>query len=37
MEVTIGAYQVGLFKEGGGIKPSKTVYRTFRLLPDADK
>jgi len=37
IEVTIGAYQVGLFKETGGVKPSETVYQTFRLLPDAVK
>ena len=33
IEVTVGAYQVGLFKETGGVKPSITVYQTFRLLP----
>jgi hypothetical protein len=33
IEVTIGAYQVGLFKQNGGIKPSPTVYRTFHLTP----
>jgi hypothetical protein len=33
MEVTIGAYQVGLYRETGGIKPSKTVYQTFHLVP----
>ena len=33
IEVTIGAYQVGLFKETGGVKPSQTVYQTFHLLP----
>lgn len=33
IEVTIGAYQVGLFKETGGVKPSATVYQTFHLLP----
>ncbi len=32
IEVTIGAYQVGNFKETGGIKPSQTVYQTFHLL-----
>ncbi len=32
IEVTVGAYQVGLFKESGGIKPSQTVYQTFHLL-----
>ena len=31
--VTIGAYQVGLFKETGGIQPTETVYQTFHLLP----
>jgi hypothetical protein len=35
IEVTIGAYQVGLFKEIGGVKPSETVYQTFRLIPNA--
>jgi hypothetical protein len=33
IEVTIGAYQVGLFKETGGVKPSATVYQTFHLTP----
>ena len=33
MEVTVGAYQVGLFKEPGGFRPSATVYQTFQLLP----
>ncbi len=33
IEVTIGAYQVGQYRESGGIKPSKTVYQTFHLLP----
>ena len=33
IEVTIGAYQVGLFKTPGGIKPSQTVYQTFQLTP----
>jgi hypothetical protein len=33
MEVTIGAYQVGLYRQTGGIKPSKTVYQTFHLVP----
>ena len=33
IEVTIGAYQVGLYRESGGTKPSKTVYQTFHLLP----
>jgi hypothetical protein len=33
IEVTIGAYQVGLFKEAGGVNPSETVYQTFHLTP----
>ena len=33
IEVTIGAYQVGDFKEPGGTRPSTTVYQTFNLLP----
>ena len=33
IEVTIGSYQVGLFKEVGGVKPSQTVYQTFHLIP----
>ena len=33
IEVAIGAYQVGDFKETGGIKPSETVYQTFHLTP----
>ena len=33
IEVTIGAYQVGLYRESGGTKPSKTVYQAFHLLP----
>ena len=33
IEVTIGAYQVGLFKETGGVKPAETIYQTFRLIP----
>ncbi len=33
IEVTIGAYQVGQYRESGGTKPSKTVYQTFHLLP----
>ncbi len=33
IEVTIGAYQAGIYKEDGGIKPSPTVYQTFRLIP----
>lgn len=33
IEVTLGAYQVGLFKESGGVKPAETVYRTFHLTP----
>jgi hypothetical protein len=35
IEVTIGAYQVGLFKSPGGVRPAATVYRTFHLLPAA--
>lgn len=31
IEVTVGAYQVGLFKETGRIKPAETVYQTFHL------
>ncbi len=37
IEVTIGAYQVGLFKETGGVKPSQTVYQTFHLTPPFPK
>ena len=33
IEVTIGAYHVGLFKQIGGVKPAETVYRSFRLIP----
>lgn len=33
LEVTIGAYQVGLFKGLGGIKPAETLYQTFHLTP----
>ena len=33
IEVTIGAYQVGLYRESGGTKPSKTVYQSFHLVP----
>jgi hypothetical protein len=33
IEVTVGAYQVGLFKEEGGVKPSTTVFQTFHLTP----
>jgi hypothetical protein len=33
IEVTIGAYQVGLFQEKDGVKPSATVFQTFRILP----
>lgn len=36
IEVTIGAYQVGLFKKEGGVKPAKTVYQTFNLIRKAD-
>ena len=32
IEVTIGAYQVGLFKPTGGVKPAETVYRTFHVM-----
>jgi len=32
IEVTVGAYQVGLFKETGGIQPAETVYQTFHML-----
>ncbi len=31
--VTIGAYQAGVYKNPGGIKPSRTVYQTFCLTP----
>jgi len=34
IEVTIGAYQVGRFKETGGVKPAETVYQTFDLMPE---
>jgi len=34
IEVTVGAYQVGLFKQTGGVKPAETVYQTFHLLAD---
>ncbi len=37
MEVTVGAYQVGLFQETGGVKPSETVCRTFHLIPPFSK
>ena len=33
IEVTIGAYQNGLFKETGGVKPTEPVFRSFHLLP----
>lgn len=33
IEVTIGAYQVGVFKDTGGIKAAQTVYQTFHLNP----
>ena len=33
IEVTVGAYQVGSFKEKDGVKPSQTVYQTFHLIP----
>jgi len=29
--VTIGAYQAGLFKSTGGVKPAQTVFQTFHL------
>jgi hypothetical protein len=35
IEVTVGAYQVGLFDAGHGIKPSETIYQTFHLKPQA--
>ncbi len=35
IEVTIGAYQVGVFKDEGGIKPADTVFQTFHLTPSA--
>ena len=31
IEVTVGAYQAGLFQASGGVKPAETVYRTFHL------
>jgi len=31
--VTIGAYQAGVYKDPGGIKPSRTIYQTFYLTP----
>ena len=33
VEVTVGAYQSGDFREPGGTRPSQTVYQTFRLSP----
>lgn len=33
IEVTIGAYQVGLFQEPDAAQPADTVYQTFRLTP----
>jgi hypothetical protein len=33
VEITIGAYQVGLFQDMDGIKPSATVFQTFHLIP----
>ena len=33
IEVPVGAYQVGLFKEEGGVKPSPTAFQTFHLTP----
>lgn len=32
IEVTIGAYKAGLFKQPGGVRPAETVYQTFHLL-----
>ena len=37
IEVTIGAYQVGLYKKEGGVKPAKTVYQAFKILPKKEK
>ncbi len=37
IDVTIGAYQVGLFKDDGGVKPTETVFRTFHLIPTIRK
>ena len=34
IEVTIGAYQVGVFQATNGVKPSPTVYQTFHLTPE---
>lgn len=33
IEVTIGAYQCGIYQESGGVKPARTLYQTFRLIP----
>jgi hypothetical protein len=33
IEVTLGAYQVGVFKDPGGVKSAQTVYQTFHLTP----
>ena len=33
IEVTIGAYQVGAYKESGGVKPTPAMYQSFRLIP----
>ena len=33
IEVTIGAYQVGVYKDTGGMKASPTIYQTFHLIP----
>jgi hypothetical protein len=33
IEVTIGAYQVGVYKATGGVRAAPTVYQTFHLLP----
>ena len=37
IEVTVGAYQVGLFNPSGGVKPSQTVFQTFHLTPPFPK
>ncbi len=33
IEVTIGACQVGVFKNPGGVRTARTVYQTFHLVP----
>ena len=33
IEVTVGVYQVGLFKSAGGVKPAETTFQTFHLTP----